>query len=396
MAVLTPSSAQDQPSLTNAVAALQVQLEAGSATLAYDKDHGGYLKGLLSALKIPPQSQLLPFTRSSFQFDHISPQAPRAIYFGDDVAVGTVQGGKVIEVIVNDRKDGLAFYTLPVGPTVAPRFERRADECGSCHAMVNKWALGWIVANITATPDGMPQFADVQKPFDFTDDRTPFADRWGGWYVTGTSGLMRHRGNVTSSEEHPFDLPLDAGLNITDLSGRIDTNRYLMPGSDIVALMTLEHQTGFISRAGQLAAEFRASAPGMDASVDDLVSYMTFAQALPLPALVKGDDGFDAAFAKQGPRDSRGRSLRDFDLNNRVFRYPLSYMIYSQAFDQLPAPIKARLWRRLYDVLRGADPDPRFVHLNREDALAAIAIVAATKPSLPDFWIPLSDNTQRQ
>jgi hypothetical protein len=288
----------------------------------------------------------------------------------------------------------LAFYTLPVAPTAAPRFERQADACDSCHTMANNWAPNWIVANITATPDGTPQFVNVQKPFDFTDDRTPFAARWGGWYVTGTSGSMQHRGNVTSSLEHPFDLPSDAGLNVTDLSSRIDVSRYLMPGSDIVALMTLEHQTGFINRATQLAAQSRANAPEVDASIEDLVSYLTFAEAVPLPAPIKGNDGFDTAFANQGPRDRQGRSLRDFDLVTTLFRYPLSYMVYSQAFDQLPAPVKARLWRRLYDVLRGADPNPRYAHLNRQNAHAAIAIVAATKTGLPEFWKPLPDEAQ--
>jgi hypothetical protein len=51
---------------------------------------------------------------------------------------------------------------------------------------------------------------------------------------------------------------------------------------------------------------------------------------------VHGVSTFEKTFAKQGPRDRAGRSLRELDLQTRLFKYRCSYMIYSPAFDALP------------------------------------------------------------
>jgi len=360
------SRADEAP--TNPVAALEAKLESGQVTLKYADDGHGWLESLLAALKISPESQVLPFTRSSLQFDHINPKAPRAIYFNDDVAVGAVHDGGLIEIIANDRQDGLAFYTLETKKTDKPRLVVEAQRCLSCHGMVNTAAPGWIVANITPMADGTPVFADPAHPFDFTDQTRPFVQRWGGWYVTGSSQGMVHRGNVTAPDiSNPYDLP--EGRTLASLSGRFDLKETLRPTSDIVALMTLEHQTGFIDRAAAL------NVTGSDAALNDLVSYMTYGDEVALPGPVAGDSGFAAEFAARGPRDSQGRSLRDFDLKTRLFRYPLSYMIYSGAFDALKPQIKAKLWRKLYDTLK-----------TRPGGNDAIAIAAATRPGLPDYW----------
>jgi hypothetical protein len=352
---------------TNPVAALEAKLESGQVTLTYADDGHGWLESLLKALKISPESQVLPFTRSSLQFDHINPKAPRAVYFNDDVAVGAVHDGGLIEIIANDRQDGLAFYTLETKKTDKPRLVVEAQRCLSCHGMVNTAAPGWIVANITPMADGTPVFADPAHPFDFTDQTRPFVQRWGGWYVTGSSQAMVHRGNVTAPDiSNPYDLP--EGRTLPSLSGRFDLKETLRPTSDIVALMTLEHQTGFIDRAAAL------NVTGSDAALDDLVSYMTYGDEVALPGPVAGNSGFAAEFAARGPRDSQGRSLRDFDLKTRLFRYPLSYMIYSAAFDALKPQIKAKLWRKLYDTLK-----------TRPGGNDAIAIAAATRPGLPDY-----------
>jgi hypothetical protein len=353
---------------TNPVAALEAKLESGQVTLTYADDGHGWLESLLKALKISPESQVLPFTRSSLQFDHINPKAPRAVYFNDDVAVGAVHDGGLIEIIANDRQDGLAFYTLETKKTDKPRLVVEAQRCLSCHGMVNTAAPGWIVANITPMADGTPVFADPAHPFDFTDQTRPFVQRWGGWYVTGSSQAMVHRGNVTAPDiSNPYDLP--EGRTLPSLSGRFDLKETLRPTSDIVALMTLEHQTGFIDRAAAL------NVTGSDAALDDLVSYMTYGDEVALPGPVAGNSGFAAEFAARGPRDSQGRSLRDFDLKTRLFRYPLSYMIYSAAFDALKPQIKTKLWRKLYDTLK-----------TRPGGNDAIAIAAATRPGLPGYW----------
>jgi len=366
-AIAVASRADEVPS--NAIEALEARLDKGEIKLDYEPGHG-YLKSVLAALKISPESQVLPFTKSSLQFDRISPGTPRAVYFNDDIAVGSVHPGGLIEIIANDRRGGIAFYTLDnKAPGNPPHFQTENARCAVCHGMVNTVTPGWIVANITATADGTPQFVNPAIPFDFTDQTRPFEDRWGGWYVTGASANMQHLGNVTAPDpDKPFDLP--QGHTLASLSGRFDRAHTLKSSSDIVALMTLEHQTSFINRL--FAMNMRYS----DAALDDLVEYMTFADEVPLPGPISGDSGFTADFASRGPADSQGRSLRTFDLKTRLFRYPLSYMIYSQAFDTLKPEIKARLYRHLYDALKAKG----------RDGADAIAILAATKPSLPDYW----------
>jgi hypothetical protein len=362
---------------TNIIDDLQARLDSGQTRLAFADDGHGYLKSVLATLDVLQDSQVLSFTRSSLQFDKISPQHPRTIYFGDDLAVGAVHDGKLLEFLVNDRSGKLAFYTLDAARTDKPHFDSEQANCAACHGMVNRYALGWMVANITATADGTPQFTDPARPFDFTEQDKPFETRWGGWYVTGTSGTMNHRGNVTAEDPlRPFDLPEGKGLNITDLSGKFDLKQTLKPTSDIVALMTLEHQTGFSNRIAVLNVRYPTeSAAATDKLIDELVSYMTFADEVPLPSPVKGNSAFTQVFARRSPHDAKRRSLRDFDLQTRLFRYPLSYMVYSTAFDSLNPDAKAKLWPKLHDAL-----------LQKPDGAAAIAILAATRPDLPDDW----------
>jgi hypothetical protein len=356
---------------TNVVAALAAKLEKGEVKFTYAPDGHGYLKSVLEALEVSPESQVLPFTKSSLQFDRISPATPRTVYFNDDVAVGAVHPGGLIEILANDRRGGIVFYTIDNNKPGPPHLQEEGARCAVCHGMVNMVTPGWIVANIIATADGMPQIADPAHPFDITDQRRPFEDRWGGWYVTGTTQNMRHLGNVTAPDPaKPFELPADGGRTLASLSGRFDPAHALKPGSDIVALMTLEHQTGFINRLNVLNKQYS------DAGLDDLVAYMTFADEIPLPGPVTGDSGFTADFAKRGPRDGKGRSLRAFDLKTRLFRYPLSYMVYSIAFGALKPDIRDKLYRRLYDTLKAKGAD----------GADAIAILAATRPGLPDYW----------
>jgi len=370
-AIAVASRAEETTVPTNAAEALEARLEKGEIKLRYQADGHGYLKSVLTALNVSPQSQVLPFTKSSLQFDRISPATPRAIYFADDVAVGSVHPGGLIEIIANDRRGGIVFYTLDNNAPGTPRLQEESTRCVSCHGLVNSVTPGWIVANITAIADGTPQIINPAYPFDFTDQTRPFEDRWGGWYVTGTSQNMRHLGNITAPDpDKPFELPAEGGHTLASLSGRFDPAHTLRFGSDIVALMTLEHQTDFINRLYALNLRYS------DAALDDLVAYMTFADEVPLPGPISGDSGFTADFAGRGPRDSQGRSLRSFDLKTRLFRYPLSYMIYSSAFDTLKPDIRDKLYRRLYDALKAKGAD----------GSDAIAIAAATKPGLPDYW----------
>ena len=394
------STARENARATNPVEDLQQRIDAGTVQLRYDPNGNGYLRSVLEAFQIPDDSQVLVYSASSMQFDKIQQRTPRAIYHQDDVSVGFVQDGRHIEIIASDRDRGVAFYTLGTEQVENPRFVRRTGECLSCHSSASRWAPGMIVATFDTGPKGQMLFVDPTHLFTQTDQRTPFDARYGGWYVTGTTGDMRHRGNVTF--EIPFQVPA-GGLNVTSLSEWIDTTRYLQPGSDVVSLLTLEHQSGFVNLitainaqsknlGGEVSRGVRVTQKDLDTSIEDLVAYMTFATEVPLPSPAQGTSSFQETFSGIGARDPEGRSLREFDLQTRVFRYPLSYMVYSQAFDQLDPQARERVLQRLYAVLRGDVTDGPYAVLPGRGGAAAINILIATKPGLPDYWQPVPES----
>ena len=191
------------------------------------------------------------------------------------------------------------------------------------------------------------------------------------------------------------------GANITTLKDQIDTTRYLTPHSDIVALIALTHQTrihNLITRAnyetlhalqdeeningGQPRPGEPYSAITMKRirdAVEPMVRGMFFVHEAPLTNPVKGVSGFASDFEKSGVRDSKGRSLKDLDLNRRFLRYPFSYLIYSSAFDALPVPAKEQFYERAKAILSGADISD-FGHLSAEDRTAISEILLETKP----------------
>jgi hypothetical protein len=372
--------------LNDPVANLGRQIERGEVKLDYSPDGWGYLPSLLKHLDLNIDSQVLVFSKTSFQLTRISPKTPRALFFNDSVAVGSVQDGKVFEVISADPVQGLIYYTLDTEKTEKPRFERRFSECLNCHGPAN----GLVVSSVYPQPDGTPFVTGTF--FEGIDQRTPLENRWGGWYVSGTHGSVRHMGNAVAPDpDRPFDLEQKDTQNLTSLASRVDTTKYLAPTSDIVALMTLEHQahmTNFIVSVGQ---QFRrASATGsmeslkasLDRAIDQMVDYMLFVDEAPLRDPVKGVSTFTATFPQRGPRDTRGRSLRDFDLQTRLFRHPLSYMIYSDIFENLPAAARDRVYHRLDEVLTGKDRSLKYGHLSADDRRAIIEILHDTKPSV--------------
>jgi hypothetical protein len=222
------------------------------------------------------------------------------------------------------------------------------------------------------------------------DSRTPIENRWGGWYVTGTTGSLQHRGNAMAPyPDRPDMLDMHNTQNLTSLSGRVDTSSYLTPASDIVALMTLEHQTRMTNLITRIAWEMRAGEEAqsrLDFVTGELVSYMLFVGEAKIYEPIAGVSTFTKTFAERGPRDRQGRSLRDFDLHKRLFRFPLSYMIYSEVFASLPDIAKQRIYRRLYDVLTGADRSKPFDSVTAEDRQAILEILRDTKPDLPAYW----------
>ncbi len=201
---------------------------------------------------------------------------------------------------------------------------------------------------------------------------------------------MHHLGNaVAPNPDRPFDLEQERTQNLTTLATKFDTTKYLTPTSDIVALLTLEHQARMTNLINGVSQQFRRAANSgslesaknsLNRAVEQLVDYMLFVDEAPLSDPIKGVSTFTVTFPQRGPHDKLGRSLRDFDLQTRLFRHPLSYMIYSPIFDAMPVTARDRVYQRLYDVLSGKDQSPRFQHLSTEDRLAILEILRDTKP----------------
>lgn len=384
------------------VTELQSQLDADKAKLEFDEKHG-YLKSVLDELGISPASQVLVYSQTSFQLRRITRHRPRALYFNDESYVGWVQGGDVLEIMTTDPKQGAMFYTLSQEPDENPRLVRDQGQCVICHASSRTQGVpGGLVRSVFVNSSGQPQYGAGTFSIDHT---SPFENRWGGWYVTGTHGKMRHMGNVFSkSRLDPEKIDREEGANVTDLSNRVDVSPYLTPHSDIVALMVLEHQTqmqnaitaanfenrsaahsdGIMNAALDRPKDYRSDTTKRRvASVGDkLLRYLLFAEEFQLSAPVKGTSAFAKEFQSKGPRDSQGRSLRDFDLTTRMFKYPCSYLIYSPAFDALPPEVKLYVTQRLHDILTGQYKSEEFAHLSAEDRKAILEILTETKPGL--------------
>ena len=146
-------------------------------------------------------------------------------------------------------------------------------------------------------------------------------------------------------------------------------------------------RTGWESRINESSGADPAAKAPFDTDLESLVTYMLFADEATLRGPVVGVSTFTKTFAARGPRDHQGRSLRDFDLQKRLFKYPLSYMVYSEAFDAMPNQVKDRVYRRLYDVLTGRDQSAKFKRLSSDDRRAVLEILRETKPGLPEYFM---------
>ena len=394
----------------DAVTKLRTRLDAGQTALKWDERHG-WLPALLQELRIPVSSQTLVFSKTSLQRHRITPSRPRALYFNDDVYIGWAQQGEVIEVSSTDPTLGAIFYTLDLRNRVSPTFQRQTEKCLICHGSTHTRRVpGHIVRSVYTGPDGTPIFrAGTFR----TDHTSPFRERWGGWYVTGTHGDMLHLGNqvVTDFEaEEPLDLKL--GSNVTDLSTlatHIRTKPYLSPHSDLVALSVLEHQVAMhnqltasgydarfaihdvsvMNRILDRPAGYRSESTlrRLDSAADRLIRCLLFVDEFALVSPITGTSEFTQEFAARGPFDRAGRSLRDFDLKRRLFRYPCSFLIYSQQFDALPDPVRTRVYSRLLKILQGHDSSREFKHLSSETRTAIFEILIDTKCGLPENWL---------
>ena len=360
----------------NAIEDLNRRLEEGAAALDFG-GRSGYLRSVLEALEVPAESQVLVFSPTSFQEDYIDFDNPRAVFFRDDVALGWVRGAEVIELAAQDRRQGTIFYSLEQTPSAAPRFRRR-ETCLACHLSWDTLGVpGPQVLSMFPMPDDPNAYASGHA----TDHRSRLEDRWGGWYVTGSHGGVAHMGNVeVEAVEDPHATFGVVPPVIESLEGRFDLDGFPTPYSDIVALMVLEHQAHMTNLITQVGWEI------VDGAAVELVDYLLFVDEAPLPPGVAGGSGFTETFSARGPQDSRGRSLRDISLDGRLFRYPCSYMIYTAAFDALPATALDAIYRRMWAVLSGEITEDPYDRLELADRQAIVEILRDTKAGLPDYF----------
>ncbi len=364
---------------TNPVADLDLRLREENSRLKYEPPHG-YLRSLLRVLDISVESQVLVFSKTSVNRRLISPQTPRAIYFNDQVYVAWIPEIAALEISAADAKKGGMFYTLSQDPDLPQRFVR-AKNCLTCHASTNSLQVpGHLARSFLTDQQGEPL-----QGRSWINHDTPLRKRWGGWYVTGHHGDQPHQGNIFGAnaiQRYRQD-PLSAG-NVTDLSTFFDVKRYLTPHSDIVALMVLEHQAYVQNLLARLNYEIKL---GREPTVEGyLLRYLFFVDEPPLTEEIVGTSRFAETFEARGPEDSRGRSLRQFELQTRLFKYRLSYQIYSPAFQQLPDQAKVRMYRRIWHVLIGEEPDKDFAKLAASERSAILEIMRETIVELPDYY----------
>jgi hypothetical protein len=373
------------------VAELNLEIRHGLAQLKFDGT-SGYLRSVLQALDVPIESQMLVFSKTSLMQAIINPRNPRSIFFNDSVAVAWVRGEPYVEVAAEDPQRGTIFYTLNQTPVEQPQFVR-SNDCLTCHlSHASLGVPGMMVRSVFPASNGSP----VRQLGDYlSDHRSPWTERWGGWYVTGKNTALKHMGNAVFTNS---DQALSMFGNDTEsLAGEFDTDGYLSPYSDIVALMVFEHQMHAINLFTRVGWEVRLALYDHSDSTSrilidtarELADYLLFIDEAPISGNVRGSSGFTGKFSAQGPRDSQGRGLRQLDLQRRLMRYPCSYMICSKAFDSLPDEAREATYKRMWQILSGAEKGDRYARLSLADRQAVIEILRETKKGLPDYFRPL-------
>ncbi|MCP5540235.1 MAG: hypothetical protein H7A53_09805 [Akkermansiaceae bacterium] len=377
---------------SDSITRLEAAMEKGEVKFRPGAPDKEFMDDLTKEMGLPASSQVLVFSKTSLQNPHINPRQPRAIYFNEDLYLGWSHGSQKFEVIAADPKLGATFYLLEREPETAKiEVFRESADCFSCHASGRTGGRpGMLVRSLFTDREGQPIFSAGSYT---VGQETPFENRWGGWYVTGFHGDARHLGNLTATElpDGRAEYDREPGANLLSLDAFFDTGDYLAPTSDIVALMVLEHQIGMhnkliegnftvraaVYRSRQLNRELGADNPDelsdstkriIESQADRILSHMVYRDEAPLPeGGVDSKGRFPAEFQHNARPNQDGRSLKDFQLLDRLFKYRCSYMIYSEAFTSLPPELKDRVLARLADGLRGGDKPEIFDHLSESE-----------------------------
>jgi hypothetical protein len=349
----------------------------------------GHLQSVLEALGVPVESQLLVFSKTGVQSAYTSPHNPRAIFFNESVAVGYVPGAPLSEIAALDPQQAVVFYTVDQRADT-PAFVRHTS-CLSCHVSATTLEVpGMIVRSNIVAEDGtpLPRFGSND-----VNHQTPHPDRWGGWYVTSEGApppysQRAHGGNITFSGRGDTSNQ----VFVDWLTSAPETRGYLSSNSDIVALLVFDHQMRAINLMSRLNWEARVTASeGRSAASDanlqrlatELADYLLFVGEAPAPVPLTPRPGFAERLERSTPRDRQGRSLGQLLLTNRLFRYSCSYMVYSDAFEGLPATVKAAVYARMIGMLSGNDAASLRLRVSAEDRRAILEILKETKPDFP-------------
>ncbi|GAA5477148.1 hypothetical protein Hhel01_00626 [Haloferula helveola] len=374
---------------TDAVAALARGLERGEIQ-AEGATGLEKLRFVLKVLNVPESSQTLVFSKTSKQISRIHPGNPRALYFSEEAYVGYVPGG-AIEVIAQDPVLGPVFYLVEAGGPTGLVFDRDTSDCFSCHGTTRTENVpGMLIRSVFPDRDGRPLLSLGSVT---VTHETPIEERWGGYYVTGSSDHP-HFGNSFFEEGGPTE---PSSEDVDDLSERIDVAKYPRGTSDIVALAVLEHQVNLHNlmtaarvRYGRARYLSQAIDPSSnpdegqagriaDTMASKIVDALLFRNEADLGDGIEGDDAFQRDYGARFPRTESGESLADFKLYRRLFKNRCSCMIYSQAFRGMPATVSERTLARLRGALSDGD-DSIAPHLSGSEKQRIREILDETFP----------------
>src|SRR5262245_34773080 len=379
---------------TDVAGELSRKVADGTVKLRFDKS-SGYLLSVLDALGVSVESQAVLFSKTSLQSHYISPSNPRALFYSDQVSVGFIRNAPLLEIAAFDPRQGVIFYAMEQNEVDRPVIAR-SDSCLSCHESRNTMDVPGMLLRSMAVGEGgqtMPQFGSY-----ISDHRSPFIERWGGWFVTGSTGSVRHMGNVTTATNgKPREV--DSSKTLASLKDKFDLQGYPTSTSDVGAVMVFNHQARMINLLTRVGWEARIALERtqnsqqkaeaerlITADSRELVEYMLFVDEVPLTGKFESTSGFRGQFEAVGPRDRRGRSLRQLDLGKRLMRYPCSYMIYSPAFDELPDAAREAIYARLWAILSGQEKAAKYARLSAADRADIASILVETKKGLPEYF----------
>ena len=350
-----------------------------------------FIASMLEHLDVPASSQLLVFSRTSLQTRKISGSNPRALYFNENVYVGYIPGGKV-EIVSLDPELGAIFYILDIPKSSELPVIERSGRCMNCHAAAETRRIPGL-----STRSVIPG-SNWGKLVSFNDKeighQIPISERFGGWHVTGDSGISDHKGNLTGERV--------GGKIVTEViepGTEFDWSAYLTETSDILPHLLLEHQAGFMNlvleatyRArtyqhigkGEIKPEHVAVLHGL---ADELVRYLLFADEAKFPAGgIRVDPQYREDFLADRKEASNGISLKDLDLETRIFKHPCSYLIHSDVFQATSDLFKQRVYQVLGEALSIEKPNPDFAYLSVTEKEAIRGILRETLSDLPGGW----------